>query len=168
MRRRCSTGPRPRVVVRAEAEDEIALVADEAISVADVDVVGIAVAVEIAVLVLRRVGVVRDLRERTDVVRDLAAEQQAGRGEDDAVVLLEVAGRVVGLRRVGHLRKRGHCHPGDWHRALADRVAGHLERTSVGRELRELSSGVTGDAVLPGLSVEGWDRRCIGRRQRQD
>jgi hypothetical protein len=89
------------IVVGADADDQIARAADEAVSVADVDVVGVAVAVKIAVGVLRGVGVEGDLRKCADVVGHLAAEQQAGRGQDRPVVLLELGARVLGLGGVG-------------------------------------------------------------------
>ena len=69
-------------------------------------------------------------------------------------------GRVVALRGVGHLRVAGHGHGRDRHRALADRVAGHLEQAAVGRQFGELAAGMAGDAVLSGLAVERRDRPC--------
>ena len=66
-----------------------------------------------------------------------------------------------------HPRIAGHAHGRSGHRALADRVAGHLEQAAIGREFGELPAGVAGDAVLSGLAIERRQRHGFGGPQRR-
>ncbi len=63
--------------------------------------------------------------------------------------------RIVAFRSVPDLRVAGHGHRRNRDSdAVANGIAGHLEYSAIRRELGKLPPGVTGDAVLTGLSGE--------------
>jgi hypothetical protein len=144
--------------VQRGAEYQVVCVPYDPVHVVEVHVVRRPVTDPLAVGALMIVVRVRELRERTDSVGDLAGEEDAGGIEYRRPVLGgdDVAAGVV-VQPCSRQVKR--CHDSDRDGTFTERITVQLEHSAVGSQFRKLSTRMAGDTALSRLTGEYRERR---------